>query len=231
MYEGQRVCAIIPAAGSGTRMGGKAKHLLCVKGKPVIAYSLELFQRLPIIDAIMVAASAQTISETRNIAGKYKIAKLIDVMLGGEHRQDSVWNCLKSLNEKQFGLVLVHDAARPFVDEDIVRRVVEAASQHGGAIAAVRAKDTIKLAEDGFVAETLNRDKVWQVQTPQGFKSELLRRAFFNAQASGFIGTDEASIVEKLDEKVRIVESSYENIKITTPQDLEIAELMADAKM
>ena len=152
------------------------------------------------------------------------------VVEGGEHRQQSVANALAQLKAAPDDVVLVHDAVRPFVDDEIIDHVVREVEKHGAAIAGLPAVDTIKqverAAEGAIITSTIPRERVVQAQTPQGFRYELIRRAFASAAADGFMGTDEASLVERLGESVWVVMGSARNIKITTPADLELAEFL-----
>jgi 2-C-methyl-D-erythritol 4-phosphate cytidylyltransferase len=154
--------------------------------------------------------------------------KMQRVVVGGASRQDSVFAALRAM-ERPTDFVLVHDGARPFVTADVTERVIEQAREHGGAIVAVPVKDTIKQAsENGTVHKTIPRERLWAAQTPQAFSYELLYRAHESAEADGFLGTDDAELVERLGgAAIAIVEGSYENLKITTPEDLIVAERIA----
>lgn len=149
---------------------------------------------------------------------KYKITKVHGYADGGMERQDSVRACLEAI--PPCGVVLVHDAARPFISQDVITRLVETANTCGAAIAAVPVKDTIKKADNGIITETVDRNALWMVQTPQAFTYELILKAAKAAVEDGFLGTDEAMLVERLNHPVQIVESTYENVKMTTPEDL-----------
>ncbi|HLX12047.1 MAG TPA: IspD/TarI family cytidylyltransferase, partial [Bacteroidota bacterium] len=187
-----KTCAIIPAAGSGKRMGGSAKHLLTISGKPILAYSLDEFARSMKISGVIIAAAKEMIGDTELLSRSILGPKLIGVIEGGVERQDSVWNCLKAIQGDTFDIVLVHDAARPFITAMMIDAVLKEAERYGGAIVAVPSKDTIKLAdEDGFVGSTIDRAKAWNVQTTQAFRFDLLTRAFEKARHDQFIGTDE----------------------------------------
>ncbi|WP_088006728.1 2-C-methyl-D-erythritol 4-phosphate cytidylyltransferase [Indiicoccus explosivorum] len=211
--------AILPAAGSGRRMkAGKNKLLLELSGKPVFIHTLEVFEQDPACEAVWLAVKQEERdvieSEIRRL-GLKKVAGFAD---GGTERQDSVRACLEVIPECE--VVLVHDAARPFVSQEVITRLAEAAQEQGAAIAGVRVKDTIKKEKEGFVSETIDRESLWMIQTPQAFRYGLLLEAVKSAAEQGFLGTDEAMLAERIGQRVQIVESSYENIKITTPDDL-----------
>jgi 2-C-methyl-D-erythritol 4-phosphate cytidylyltransferase len=161
---------------------------------------------------------------------KEKLAAKVEAVEGGEHRQQSVANALAHIKAAAGDVVLVHDAVRPFIDDEIIANVVQEVEKHGAAIAGLPAVDTIKqverAAEGAIITATIPRERVVQAQTPQGFRYELIKRAFDSAAADGFIGTDEASLVERLGESVWVVMGSPRNIKITTPADLELAEFL-----
>ena len=226
MEHRSRVGVVVPAAGKGRRMGGvRSKQFLELDGKPIIIRTLEHFQSSPLIDCIVVAVSSDVIEESRSLIGGAGLTKVTGIVSGGDERQDSVWCGLEALDSRNPHFVLVHDGVRPFIDGDLIDRVLSAAVRHRAAVPAVRAKETVKLTgADGFVQETLPREQLWIAQTPQAFEFKLLHRAYERARADGFIGTDDASLVERLGEKVSIVEGSYDNIKITTPEDLEFAQ-------
>ena len=232
MIDGLKIGVVVPSAGRGMRMGGKQKQLLEICGKPVLAYSLEAFEQSPLIDAITVVTNRESISKVEEIVRKKSLAKINHVIEGGEQRQDSVWNGLRMLEQEQIDVVLVHDAARPFVTDEIISRVITAAMQFKAAIVAVPSKDTIKIADDSaFVQDTPKRDNCWLIQTPQAFNYRLLYQAFQKAYSDNYYGTDEACIVERFGVRVKIVAGNYENIKITTPEDLEIAQLIAKKRV
>jgi 2-C-methyl-D-erythritol 4-phosphate cytidylyltransferase len=220
------VTAIVLAAGKGLRFTSRlSKPLIKVNSKPIIIRCLGILSQHPYIkDIIVVANSKNSISIIREIK-QYRIKKIKDIILGGRLRQNSVINGLKAMDMRT-GLVLIHDAVRPFIDKDMVSSVIKEASRYGAAIVGVPVKDTVKKVKTKFVVEkTLNRKSLWEVQTPQAFKKELILEAY---ERFGDIEvTDDASLVEKLGAKVKIVRGSYNNIKITTPDDLIFAEAIA----
>ncbi|MCH4827816.1 MAG: 2-C-methyl-D-erythritol 4-phosphate cytidylyltransferase [Planococcus sp. (in: firmicutes)] len=210
---------VLPAAGSGKRMkADKNKLLLELFGKPIFLYTLEVFQQDPNCDAIWLAVKEQERELIEGYVKRYNLTKVQGYATGGTERQDSVRACLEAI--PPCGVVLVHDAARPFIDKEVIVNLVETAHTSGAAIAAVPVKDTIKKAENGIISETVDRDQLWMIQTPQAFRYSLILEAAQKAHKDGFMGTDEAMLVERLHYPVAIVESTYENIKMTTPDDL-----------
>jgi 2-C-methyl-D-erythritol 4-phosphate cytidylyltransferase len=231
-----KVVAIIPAAGLGTRMapGGKraqpSKQFFEINGAPIVIHTLRVFARNQQVNQILVALRKNEMERFNRQLEKEKLAAKVQVVEGGEHRQESVANALASLKASKDDIVLVHDAVRPFVDDEIIGNVIREVEKHGAAIAGLPAVDTIKQVErtaDGaIITSTTPRERVVQAQTPQGFRYELIKRAFDSAAEDGFIGTDEASLVERLGEDVWVVMGSARNIKITTPNDMELAEFL-----
>lgn len=229
MIRGLSVGAVIAAGGRGTRMSGtKKKQFLDLAGKPIFIYTLQRFQTCPEVDRIVLVASEDDLSEMKDLAEEYCMTKVSDIVPGGAERRDSVWNGLVALDKHPVDLTVVHDAVRPFVDGALIRRVLSAASAEGAALAAVASKETVKVDDGtGFVKATPGRETVWMAQTPQAFRSALLRSAYEKARDDGYAGTDEAVVVERLGRKVKLVEGSYDNIKITTDEDLQLAGLIA----
>jgi 2-C-methyl-D-erythritol 4-phosphate cytidylyltransferase len=231
-----KVIVIIPAAGLGTRMapaGKKAaasKQFLEINGVPIVFHTLRVFARNRQITKIVVALRKSEMARFREQLEKENLAGKVEIVEGGEHRQQSVGNAVASLSAAPDDVVLVHDAVRPFIDDEVIANVIRDVEKHGAAIAGLPAVDTIKqvdrAAEGAIITSTIPRERVVQAQTPQGFRFELIQRAFSSAAADGFIGTDEASLVERLGESVWVVMGSPRNIKITTPRDLELAEFL-----
>src|SRR3954447_18276735 len=232
-----KVIVIIPAAGLGTRMAGAAtgkapaKQFTEMNGVPVLIHTLRKFAAAKEVSEIVIALRK---SEEETFAPRLqqeKLAKPVRIVEGGEHRQESVANALEAISAAKEDLVLVHDAVRPFVDQEIILNVIEAASKYGAAIAALPAVDTIKqvdrTADGAVVNATIPREHIVLVQTPQGFRFHVLKQAFDEATRDGFTGTDEASVVERMGHPVHVVMGSPRNIKITTPSDLELAEYYA----
>lgn len=225
--------AIVLAAGQGRRMGGKVqKQFLELEGKPILYYSMAAFQASPLIDEMILVTGKEEIPFCQDeIVEKYGFTKVHTIAAGGAERYHSVWNGLQAVaatgeRAEQKGIVLIHDGVRPFINDAIFARAIQAVEQYRACVIAMPVKDTIKIAdEDGFVADTPARKRVWSIQTPQVFDFELAYQAYRAAMESGRTDmTDDAMIVEEFtDVKVKLVEGVYENIKITTPEDLEIA--------
>ncbi len=223
--------AVFPAAGSSTRMGGGLnKNLLEIMGEPILIRTLKTFSRVERINFLIVVVAAHEVEMVEELLRGTEGLKPWRVTIGGSERQFSIANGLKLLpNDAE--IILVHDAARPLVTVKTIDEVIDAAEKFGGAIAAVPAKDTIKIVDaQGFVKYTPPRRELVTVQTPQGFKREILLQAYEKAAAENFLGTDDASLVERLGEKIKIVMSGYDNIKITTPEDISVAETFLRSK-
>ena len=225
--EKQFCTAIVLAAGSGKRMGTKVhKQYLLMCGRPGLYYSLKAFEDSELIDeVILVTGSGEEEYCRKEIIDRYGLSKVKKIVSGGAERYDSVWNGLQEA--KADGVVFIHDGARPFVDEEIIRRGYECVSADRACVAGMPAKDTVKIAdENGFVADTPDRSRVWIVQTPQVFETALVKEAYRLLMEKGHPAvTDDAMVVEQmLDFPIRIFQGSYENIKITTPEDLGTAE-------
>lgn len=226
-----RVVAIIPAAGEGRRMGGSVeKQFLCLRGIPVLAHTLKVFDRSPLVDGVVlvVAADRRRAVEQR-VLGPHPCGKLLKVVNGGRERQESVAYGLEAV-PSECELVAVHDGVRPLISSDLLSAVLKAAEECGAALAATPARDTVKRVEKGVVTATLEREGVWLAQTPQAFRVKLLRRAYEEALKNQVSATDEATLVERLGVSVQIVSGLPENIKITTPTDLIIAEALLDSR-
>ncbi len=210
---------VLPAAGSGKRMGaGQNKLFLKLLDKPILIHTLEVFQQDPSCTGIWLAVKPEERDYIQGLLEQFGITKVKGLPAGGAERQHSVHSCMKEM--QQVDIVLVHDAARPFITHDIIANLVQSAHQNGAAIAGVRAKDTMKKVRNGIIEETVDRDSLWIIQTPQAFQYDLIVEAEDVAEKVGFLGTDEAMLVERLGHTVHIVESSYENVKMTTQEDL-----------
>ncbi len=211
---------IIPAAGMGKRMqANQNKILLTINHKSILEHTVQVFQNDDNCRAIHLAAQRDEISTLQSMLTNY--SKIDVITEGGSERQYSIYNVLKAIEPCEY--VFVHDAARPFVTQHTLNKLYESVQQNHSVIAAVKVKDTIKRIENNQVTETLKRDELWQIQTPQAFSYQLLLDAYNKADADHFLGTDDASLVERIS-KVHIVESDYDNIKITTPEDMFFAE-------
>jgi len=221
--------AIILAAGIGKRLNAAVpKPLVKIGNGPAIVHSLNSLNKHPDIDEIIVVLSLANRDEIIKAVKRCTFKKIKSFVLGGKRRQDSVYQGLKAVS-KRSDWVLIHDSARPFIGGKSISRVILAAKKHGAALLAVKPKATIKFSRQGsIVTETLNRDKLWEAQTPQVFKKTLLLEAY--KKYSRFDVTDDASLVEKLGKRVKIVEGDYSNIKITTAEDLLVVGLMIKRK-
>ena len=211
------------AAGESSRMRGVDKLLATIAGWPLLAHSLATFDRSPSVSRISVAVSARRIKTVQEMVREYGFAKVVSVVEGGARRQDSVLNSVRELGDVD--IVLIHDGARPFVDQCTIDRAVSAACEWGAAVAAVPVKDTIKVADsDLSVVDTPSRDGLWAAQTPQAFRLDLLLRA--HSEVSRDV-TDDAAMVEAIGHPVKLFMGSYVNFKVTTPEDLIFAESIA----
>jgi 2-C-methyl-D-erythritol 4-phosphate cytidylyltransferase len=219
------VTGIIVAAGVGSRMGGPVnKHLLLLAGRPVLAHTLAAFEQCAAIDDVVLVGGQERLDVYKYLVKDYAFSKVRMIVAGGEARQQSCENGLAAAGDAD--MVVMHDGARPLVSQQVIVESIEQATRHGAAVVAVPVKDTIKLGDaNGFVAQTLERQLLWQAQTPQTIRADLLRRAQAAAR-DVFSGTDDAVLVERLGLPVKIVLGDYTNIKITTPDDLVVAEYL-----
>jgi 2-C-methyl-D-erythritol 4-phosphate cytidylyltransferase len=219
-----QVSAIIAAGGQGKRMDrGLSKQFLHIKGRPILYYTLSTFESLDLFCEIVVVVGKADFSYADNILNRYKFKKA-GLVQGGKERQDSVYNGLSALSHKT-DIVVIHDGVRPFVTKDIIKRSISAAKKHKAAGAAVPVKDTIKVVNNcRIIKHTPERKTLWAMQTPQTFVYDLILDAYETAFKDGFYGTDDAILVERLGLQVKIIEGAYENFKITTPEDIVIAE-------
>ena len=216
--------AIIVAAGAGKRFG-EPKQFAYLRAKPVLEWTLERFEAHPEVEEIvLVLPDEQDLKHYR-----MRYGKILDIVRGGEKRQDSVWQGFRLLTASAPEVVLVHDGARPLVGPDLISRVIAAARADGAAVPVVPIEDTIKEVRDGRVAGTVDRTRLARAQTPQGFRYDVLKKALDAARRDRFYGTDEAALVERLGLAVTAVAGDPRNIKITTPLDIPIAEALLDA--
>ncbi|MEY8001898.1 2-C-methyl-D-erythritol 4-phosphate cytidylyltransferase [Clostridium sp. Mt-5] len=218
-------CAIIVAAGKGKRMKSNInKQFINIEGKPVLYYSIDAFNRNPLIDSIVVVCGRDEIEYCReNVVKKYSLDKVVKIIEGGRERQNSVFNGLKVL--KNCGIVLIHDGARPLVTSKIIEDGIRYSNMYGACACGMKPKDTIKIkSENGFSRTTLNREELFLVQTPQCFKYDLIYGCHKKVIEEKIQVTDDTMVVEHYGNKVYLYEGSYDNIKITTPEDLNIAE-------
>jgi 2-C-methyl-D-erythritol 4-phosphate cytidylyltransferase len=220
--------ALVPAAGQGKRMGGAhSKPYLLLEGKPILAHTLLELERCPLVDEVVLMVERGEIERARaSVVEEFRLQKVGAILAGGVQRQDSVWEGLKTVQD-DCDLVMVHDGVRPFISQEMLARSIQGAVDCGASIVGVPAKDTVKLVSaQNMVLTTPDRKSIFLVQTPQTFKRDILLRAYRQAMEDGFYATDEASLVERLGLPVKVVEGSYENIKITTPEDLVVGEMI-----
>jgi len=222
----KRNYSIIVAAGKSRRMNSAvSKQFLFIGGKPILAYTVDAFEKSSLIDQVILVINESDIKKCKkNIVNRYRYKKVREIIPGGEKRQDSVLNGLKAL-PSDTDLVAIHDGARFLVTPEIIDRAVKAAHNSNGVVVAIPVQDTIKESNSSkVISKTFNRDRLWAAQTPQVFPYSIIMEAHLKAKETGFIGTDDASLVENLGYKVDLVKGSVENIKITTNFDLIIAE-------
>jgi 2-C-methyl-D-erythritol 4-phosphate cytidylyltransferase len=230
-----KVVVIIPAAGLGTRMSSasgapksKSKQFFELQGTPILIHTLRKFAACDAVSEIVVALRKNETAGFQKLIEAEKLGKTLRIVEGGEHRQNSVANALAEIKAAADDIVLVHDAVRPFVDQETIVNVIEAVKKYDAAIAGVPAIDTVKqvdrTADGAVVIATVPRERMVLAQTPQGFRFGVLKKAFDEATADGFMGTDEASLIERAGGAVHVVMGSPRNMKITTPADLELAE-------
>lgn len=220
------VCtAVIVAAGKGKRMGTEvSKQFLPLCGKEILAHTVEKFEMADGIRDIVLVTGADALQDVEDMVKEYGWRKIHAVVAGGKERQDSVWNGLQAVSADT-DIILIHDGVRPFVTEEILCRSIETAEEMGGCVAGVPAKDTIKVCDaENIAVATPDRSTLWQIQTPQTFRRDVILKAYQNAAEDGFIGTDDASLAEHSGYPVKVIMGSYRNIKITTREDLLIGE-------
>jgi len=220
---------VLPAAGSGKRMGaGQNKLFLPLANQPILVHTLQVFEQDENCTGIWLAVKDEERAYIQSLLTQYGITKIKGLPTGGAERQHSVHSCIKEMESVE--VVLVHDAARPFITIPVIEELTRVAYHEGAAIAGVRAKDTMKIVEGGIIKETVDRESLWMIQTPQAFRFDLLAEAEDVAEKVGFLGTDEAMLVERLGHSIHIVESSYENVKMTTQEDLLFGEAILNKR-
>ncbi|MBS7344811.1 MAG: 2-C-methyl-D-erythritol 4-phosphate cytidylyltransferase [Caryophanon sp.] len=220
---------VLPAAGSGTRMGaGMNKLFLQLQGTTILVHTLRVFEADDKCTGIWLAVKDEERAQIKQLIEEAGITKVKGLPTGGAERQHSVRSCLVQMEPTD--LVMVHDAARPFILQQTIDKLADVALEKGAAIAGVRVKDTMKIVRDGIIEETVDRELLWSIQTPQAFRYELLKEASDVADKVGFLGTDEAMLVENIGYHVHIVESSYENVKMTTKEDLLFGEAILNRR-
>jgi len=222
-----RAIAVVPAGGSGARMGGRRpKQYLAIDGVPIVVVTLRALARCRSIEGIVVAAPADRVESTQDLLRRFRVPRVVAVVAGGRERQDSVREGLQAAPSGAAWIV-VHDAVRPFVTPELVERVLAAARVPGAATCGWPVRETVKRVSDSVVEATLPRAGLWLTQTPQAFRRELLREAHEKAARDGYEGTDDAMLVERLGGRVAMVEGLPQNLKITTPEDLRTARAWA----
>jgi 2-C-methyl-D-erythritol 4-phosphate cytidylyltransferase len=224
------VVAVVPAAGLGTRMGGNTpKQYLTLGNLPLLVYSLQVFQQLEGICEVILSVPASDLEYCwREIVKPFGLEKVTQVVAGGARRQDSVRNGLEAISDRPDG-VLVHDGVRPFIDQRMVRNVIDCAGKTGAAVVAMPIHDTVKRVNvSGIIQETLKREELWQIQTPQVFRYDWLIEAHQQAQLHQWDATDDAALIERMGYPVSVVEGSCFNIKVTKPDDLVFGEAILE---
>ena len=221
----EEVTVILPAAGLGKRFGKDAnKPFVKLCGKPLLIWALEVFDALPEIGEIIPVLKDGDMEAGAELLESYGIKKTRRIAPGGKERQDSVFHGLKLIDDRKC-IVMVHDGVRPLIEPPVVSQAIRQLKDCDGVVVGVPVKDTIKEVSGGEVKRTLNRDTLWVVQTPQVFRYETLYSAYEKAAKESFYATDDSSLVERYGGKIRMVTGSYTNVKITTPEDLQVAEM------
>lgn len=226
----RKVTAIIPAAGLGKRFGeGSNKTFQTLGGKPIVLWVLEAFESIDAVEEVIPVFKKDDADDGRDLIERSGISKVKRIAPGGKERQDSVYNGLK-LVDKKTTIVVIHDGVRPLIEKSVVEESINQLRNCDGVVAGVPLKDTIKevrcQGKDILVKKTLNRRVLWAIQTPQVFKYNVLYKAYKKAMDERFCSTDDSAIVERYSGKVKVIMGSYANIKITTPEDLDIAEML-----
>ncbi len=219
-----KIKVIIPSSGSGERFGGTIpKQFLKIDGKEIIAHTLEKFNSIKSIDEIIISTKPEYFVKVRTIVKKYNLKKVKKIIEGGKRRQDSVYNALINSECAEDDLILIHDAVRPFISLKKIKELISEASKEKCVILGLTVSETIKRSgKNNFIKETIDRNNLWSVQTPQAFRFRILMKSFEKAYRENFTGTDESSIVENAGYKVKVTEGESKNIKITTKSDLKI---------
>src|SRR4030042_2207073 len=217
--------AVIVSAGKGHRfMQGKKKQFYLLADKPILAHTLDKFESCPLIRSILLVVGKEDMYYCmKEIIEKYQYRKISQIVPGGKQRQKSVKNGINAL-AKDAEIIVIHDGVRPFVTKQMIEESIRSAVKFKAVVMAMPVKETIKMAQrNGTVMKTLDSEPLWQIQTPQTFQVNVIKEAYYKATEDGFMGTDDASLVERLGVKVHILPGAYTNIKITTPEDLLIA--------
>lgn len=223
-------CVIIVAAGSGKRMRSAiAKQYIELKGRTILSYTIETFNNSENIDDIVLVTSSDAIDYVKKeIIEKYGFDKVRTVVEGGAERQDSVYRGLKAV-DSDTDVVLIHDGVRPFVADKYIAELESVAMEFGGCVLGAPVKDTIKVCDsEGYITDTPERETLWLAQTPQCFKYDIIMKAFEKAEKEGYRGTDDSMLAERLGIRIKMVRGDYDNIKITTPEDLYMGEVILE---
>lgn len=219
---------IIPAAGQGKRMKAERNKLwIELEGEPIISHTLRQFGDDKSCRRILLVVNPSEEQDFKALIEELLLPVPIELIRGGSERQYSVKNAVDSLTG-EVEIVLVHDGARPFITRSLIEELTKDAGRHGASVLAVPVKDTIKKAEGSFITKTIERSSLWAIQTPQAFRVSILKRAHRKAEEDGFLGTDDASLVERISLPVAVTEGNYDNIKITTPEDLYFAKAILE---
>jgi 2-C-methyl-D-erythritol 4-phosphate cytidylyltransferase len=225
--NGLRTIALITAAGKGQRMQSELpKQYLPLGGKPILAQTIQVFEDCPSVDGIYVIVPQDQMDLVqKEVVERYCFKKVLKVVRGGKMRQQSVWNGIRAIRSG-CAIVVVHDGVRPLIRQELIEESIEEARREGAAVIAVPAKDTVKRLIDGKHIQTLPREEIWLTQTPQTFQFPLIKKAYQKAVQESWVGTDDCALVENLGQTVSIIMGDYENIKITTAEDLLLAEIL-----
>ena len=224
------VSAVIVAAGNSKRMNdGVDKLAVELSGKPLLAWTISRFESTEIIDEIIVVTREDEVEKVKEMTKSEGFRKVSSIVKGGAFRQQSTQNGLNATSNDST-VVLVHDGARPLVRTSDIKRIAESAEENGAALLALPSKESVKEVQDGRVTKTLPRESIWLAQTPQGFRKELLQKALSAAEKEGYIGTDEASLVERIGEEVAVIEGHGSNIKITISSDIGIVRSLLEGE-
>jgi len=225
--EGKLNIAIIPAAGIGARMhADRAKQMLELAGLPLLVHTLRRFEQCEDINQVILVLQPNLTSEVLTLIKRAGLTKITRIVAGGAERQDSVYRGLQVVRAETAGIIVVHDAVRPFIRPEEISAVIKRAENKGAALMALAATDTIKQVRSARVQRTLERRRIYHAQTPQAFQYSILLEAYERAYAEGFMATDDSQLVERTGHKVSVVEGSQINIKITRPFDLRLAEVI-----
>ena len=228
MNDLYNVAVLIPAAGRGARMGGRTKQFRLLGGTPILLRTLGVFENHPMIDSVVVAVRPEDVEGMADTLRNHGIRKTLDVVPGGKSRQESVAAAFAVLSEA-VDIVLVHDAVRPFLPHDRVSAIIEAVREHGAAALAVPLTDTLRRGDGEIFGPTVDRSRLYRMQTPQGFRRDWFEEAHRTARVEGYSETDDVALVQRMGHTVRIVEGTSTNIKITTPSDWVLAQALWDS--